>query len=72
MNLNPELWIAMAAAALFYHFANTRKAPAAVFVLASVAVSTLIMLTNWQGYVGILIGQTILLAALIGYLKWRK
>ncbi len=72
MNLNAELWIAMAAAALFYHFARTRKAAAPIFVLVSVAVSTLIMLTNWHGYVGILIGQAVLFVVLIAYLKWRK
>ena len=72
MSANAELWIAMAAAALCYHYANTQKAPVAIFVLASVAVSALVMLATGFGYVGILIGQAILFAALFAYLKLRK
>ena len=72
MNLNLELWVAMGAAALFYHYANTRKAPTAVFVLASVAVSALMMLAVGQGVVAVLIGQVVLFAALFAYLKLRK
>jgi hypothetical protein len=72
MNLNLELWVAMAAAALFFHFANRSKAPAAVFVLASVAVSALVMLTVEQGYLAVLIGQVVLFAVIFAYLKIRK
>ena len=72
MNLNLELWVGMGAAALFYHFANTRKADTALFVLASVAVSVLMMLVVAQGVVGLLIGQVVLFAVLFAYLKLRK
>ena len=72
MNLNLELWVAMAAAALFYHYASTCKAPTAVYVLASVAVSVIIMLTIGQGAVGVLVGQAILFAAVFAYQKLRK
>ena len=72
MNLNLELWVAMAAAALFYHYANARNAPAAVYVLASVAVSAIIMLTIGQGAVGVLVAQAILFAAVFAYQKLRK
>lgn len=72
MNLNLELWVAMAAAALFYHYANTQKAPTGVYVLASVAVSVIIMLTIGQGAVGVLVGQLILFAAVFAYQKLRK
>ena len=72
MNLNLELWVAMGAAALFYHYANTRKAPTAVFVLASVAVSALMMLAVGQGVVAVPIGQVVLFAGLFTHLKFRK
>ena len=72
MNLNLELWVAMAAAALFYHYASARKAPAAIYVLASVAVSAIIMLTIGQGAVGVLVGQAILFAAVFVYQKLRE
>ena len=72
MNLNLKLWVAMAAAALFYHCANTQKAPTTVYVLASVAVSVIVMLTIEQGAVGVLVGQAILFAAVFAYQKLRK
>ncbi len=72
MNLNLELWVAMAAAALFYHYASTQKRPPAVYVLASVAVSAIIMLAIGQGAVGVLVGQAILFAAVLAYQKLRK
>lgn len=72
MNLNLELWVAMAAAALFYHYANIRKASTPLFVLSSVAVSALVMLFVGQGYVGVLVGQATLFAVLFLYLRFRK
>lgn len=72
MNLNLELWVAMAAAALLYHYANIRKASAPLFVLSSVAVSALVMLIVGQGYIGVLVGQAILFAVLFLYLRLRK
>ena len=72
MNLNLELWVAMAAAALFYHYANTQKAPTVVYVLASVAVSVIIMLAFGQGAVGVLVGQAILFAAVLAVQKLRN
>ena len=72
MNLNLELWVAMAAAALFYHYATTQKAPTAAYVLASVAVSVITMLTIGQGAVGVLVGQAILFAAVFAYQKLKK
>ena len=72
MNLNLELWVAMAAAALFYHYANTQKAPTAIYVLASVAVSVVVMLTIGQGAVGALVGQAILFVAIFVYQKLRS
>ncbi|MCY7387155.1 MAG: hypothetical protein LH481_03680 [Burkholderiales bacterium] len=75
MNLNLELWVGMAAAALFYHYANTQKtqkAPATVYVLASVAVSVIVMLTIGQGAIGVLVGQAILFAVVFAYQKLRK
>ncbi len=72
MNLDLELWIAMAAAALAYQFANVNKASTQLFLLSSVAVSVLVMLTAGPGYIGMLIGQALLFAALFLYLKSRK
>ena len=72
MNLNLELWVAMAAAALFYHYANIRKASTPLLVLSSVAVSALVMLIVGQGYIGVLAGQAILFAVLFLYLRLRK
>jgi hypothetical protein len=72
MSLNAELWIAMAAAALFYHYAATRKLPAQLYVLASVAVSIASMLAIAQGWAGVLVAQVVLFAAIWGYQKFRK
>jgi hypothetical protein len=72
MSLNPELWIAMAAAALLYHYAATRKLPAQLYVLASVAVSIVSMLVIGQGWVGVLVAQVVLFAVLWGYQRFRK
>ena len=71
MSLNAELWIAMAAAALFYHLAVRQKAPTAVYVLASVAVSIVVMLVLAQGWEALLIAQLVLLALLLGYRALR-
>ena len=70
MNLDLELWVAMAAAALFYQYANVHKASTQLFLLSSVAV--LVMLTVGPGYIGMLTGQALLFAALFLYLKFRK
>lgn len=72
MSLNPELWIAMAAAALLYHYAATRKLPAPLYVLASVAVSIVAMLAIGQGWIGVLVAQLVLFAALLAYQRFRK
>ena len=72
MNLDLELWVAMAAAALFYQYANVHKASTQLFLLSSVAVSVLVMLTVGPGYIGMLTGQALLFAALFLYLKLRK
>ena len=72
MSLNAELWIAMAAAALFYHYAATRKLSVQLYVLASVAVSIIAMLAISQGWVGVLVAQLVLFVAIWGYQKFRK
>lgn len=72
MSLNLELWIAMAAAALFYHYASIRKASTAAYVLASVTVSVLVMLIIVQGWAGILIGQLLLFGVIFAYEKLGK
>ena len=72
MSLNLELWIAMAAAALVYHYANIRKVSTAAYVLASVAVSALVMLLIGQGWAGVLIGQLLLFGVIFAYEKFRK
>ena len=71
MNLDLELWIAMAAAALFYQYANVNKASTQLFLLSSVAVSVLVKLTAGPGYIGMLVGQAFLFAVLFLYLKSR-
>lgn len=71
MSLNAELWIAMAAAALFYHLAVRQKAPTAVYVLASVAVSIIVMLALAQGWEALLGSQLVLLALILLFRKIR-
>ena len=72
MSLNLELWIAMAAAALFYQYARIHKVSTAAYVVASVTVSVLVMLIIGQGWEGVLIGQLILFALIFTYAKIRK
>jgi hypothetical protein len=64
MSFDPELWIAMGAAALFYHYANSRKGPTQIYLFASVVVSALCMLVFKQGWIGLLIGQATLFGAI--------
>ena len=72
MNLALQLWLAMGAAALSYQYANVNKASTQLFLLSSVAVSVLVMLTAGPGYIGMIIGQALLFAVLFLYLKFRK
>ena len=60
MSLDPQLWIAMGAAALYYHYATSCKAPVQAYLLASVVVSIACMLVFRQGWIELLIGQTAL------------
>jgi hypothetical protein len=60
MILDPQLWIAMGAAAFYYHYATSRKAPVQAYLLASVVVSTACMLMFRQGWLELIIGQTAL------------
>jgi hypothetical protein len=50
----------MGAAALYYHYATSRKAPVQAYLLASVLVSTACMLMFRQGWLELIIGQTVL------------
>jgi hypothetical protein len=50
----------MGAAALYYHYATSRKAPVQAYLLASVVVSTACMLMFRQGWLELIIGQTAL------------
>ena len=64
MNLNLDLWIAMAGAALFFHYAGVQKVHPAYYVMASVSVSALVMLflaADWM----ILLGSQFALWALL-------
>ncbi len=72
MNFDLGLWVSMGAAALFYHYALNHKVPPAVYVMLSVAVSVGVMLARGPDWASILVGQLILVCAIVVYRKARK
>jgi hypothetical protein len=72
MSLDLGLWVSMGAAALFYHYAVHQKAPPALYVLLSVGVSAGVMLARGPDWASILVGQLILVCAIVVYRKARK
>jgi len=72
MNLNLDLWVAMAAAALFFHHANRQKVHPAFFVMASVMVSALVMLLLPATPLAVLGGQVGLFVVIAGLQRLRK
>jgi hypothetical protein len=72
MSFNLGLWVSMGAAALFYHYAVHQKAPPALYVLPSIGISVGVMLLRGQDWASILVGQLILVCAILAYRKARK
>jgi hypothetical protein len=72
VSLDPQLWIAMGAAALYYHYATSRKASVQAYLLASVVVSTTCMLMFRQGWFELIIGQTALFLSIKLYERRNK
>jgi len=72
VSLDPQLWIAMGAAALFYHYANSRKAPVQAYLLASIVVSVACILIFRQSWVELTIGQVALFLAIKLYERRNK
>jgi hypothetical protein len=65
LSFDPQLWIAMAAAALFYHYASSRKASIQLYLLLSVAVSAAYLLWSQTGWLGLIIAQIVLFVFLV-------
>ena len=72
MSLNLGLWIAMAGAALFFHYAGRHKAPTAIYVLLSVSISALAMVLSDSDWPSVLVGQLLLFAAIEIFRRIRK
>lgn len=62
----------MGAAALFFHYANARKAPTHIYLFASVVVSAICMLLLNVGWIGLVIGQAALFLAALLYQQQKK
>ncbi len=72
MSLDISLWLAMGAAAFFYHHALGRGKPAALFMLISVAVSVLAMVLFPREWLAILLAQLLLFGEFGVYAKFRR
>ncbi len=72
MSLDFSLWLAMGAAAFFYHHALGRGKPPALFMLVSVAVSVLAMVVFPREWLAILLGQLLLFGAIFAYARFRR
>jgi CHASE2 domain-containing sensor protein len=65
VSFDPQLWIAMAAAALFYHYARSQKATVHLYLFLSVSVSAAYLLWAQTGWLGLIIAQLALFVFLV-------
>jgi hypothetical protein len=64
VSFDPQLWVAMAAAALFYHYATSQKASTQLYLFASVVVSAICMLVLKVDWIGLTAAQVVLFIVL--------